>query len=394
MEIKTHEMNQEYNELMMRLAPIFANESGYTNAKKYVQGLLGPADRKNGWQIAEQVGDATPYAMQQFIYRGRYSAEALRDEGRAYIVENIGNENGVLVLDETGFLKKGDKSCGVNRQYTGTAGKIENCQIGVFLSYASEKGHCPIDRRLYIPENWIHDSKRLREAGVPEGVDFRTKPQLGLQMIKEATEAEVPYNWLTGDCVYGDNRVIRSWAERNRKSYVLCISRKEYIDDGSRYCSVGEMLNNLPEEGWFEASCGVGTKDLRVYDWFMMELPPPREEGYKRWLLVRRSKTDKNDLQAHICFAPAETTTCELIKVAGTRWTVEMCFKESKTIVGMDEYEVRSYDGWYKHITFACIALALLTVLSSQSMDKKRFQDHDPQGLTLEEFKKGLVLLE
>ena len=237
MEIKMQEMNQEYNELMMRLAPIFANESGYRNAKKYMQGLLGPAECKNGWQMAEHVGDATPYAMQQFIYRGRYIADALRDKGRAYIVEKIGKENGILVLDETGFLKKGDKSCGVNRQCSGTAGKIENCQIGVFLSYASEKGHCPIDRRLYIPESWIQDSKRLREAGVPEGVDFRTKPQLGLQMIKDATAAQVPYKWLTGDCVYGDNRVIRSWAERNRKSYVLCISRKEYIDDGSRYGS-------------------------------------------------------------------------------------------------------------------------------------------------------------
>ena len=392
MEIETQEIHQEYNELMTRLAPNFANESGFTNARKYIQGLLGPAERKNGWQMAEQVGDATPYAMQQFIYRGRYSADALRDEGRAYTVEHIGELDGVMVLDETGFLKKGDKSCGVSRQYTGTAGKIENCQIGVFLSYASSKGHSPIDRRLYIPESWIHDSRRLREAGVPEGTEFRTKPQLGLQMVKEATAAGVPYKWLTGDCVYGDSRIIRSWMERNGKSYVLCVSRKEHIDDGNRYGSVGDILKGLPEDGWFEASSGTGTKDLRIYDWFLMEMPPPREEGFKRCLLVRRSKTDKNDLQAHLCFAPAETSKCELVKVAGTRWTVEMCFQESKSIVGMDQYEVRSYNGWYRHITFACIALALLTVLSSQSMDEKSFQEHDPRGQNLETFKKGLFL--
>jgi len=391
MEIRTNETDREFNNLMHRLGPVFSSDPGFRNAQNYIKGLIGPVERKNGWQLAEYLGESTPYALQQFIYRGKYSADAMRDVGRAYIAEYLGDEDGILPIDESGFLKKGKKSCGVARQYSGTAGKVENCQIGVFLSYASPRGHCPIDRRLYLPEEWTSDSKRLGEAGVPEGVEFRTKPQLALQMIKEATSAGVPYRWITGDCVYGDSRIIREWTERNQKSYVLCLSRKEYIDDGSQYTSVGNILNSLPADGWFKASCGDGSKGERVYDWYIKEIAPPREEGFKRWLLVRRSLTDINDLQAYICFALAETPPAKLISVAGTRWTIEMCFEECKSEVGMDEYEFRSYNGWYRHITFAILALALLTVMSISvpALDTKRFQDYKPSGSSLEAFKKG-----
>jgi len=248
MEIKRQEINQEFNNLMNRISHVFASEPGFSNAKMYIQGLLGPVERKNGWQMSEYVGKTTPYAMQQFIYRGVFSADELRDVGRSYIVEHLGDEDGILVPDESGFLKKGDKSCGVSRQYSGTAGKVDNCQVGVFLTYASDKGHCTIDRRLYMPQEWTNDSRRMKAAGVPEDVDFRTKPQLALRMIKAATEAGVPYRWVTGDTVYGDNRVIREWLERNQKSYVLCVSRKEYINDGSQYTSIDNILSNLPAE--------------------------------------------------------------------------------------------------------------------------------------------------
>lgn len=389
MEVNKREIDQEFNNLMYRLAPVFSGEPAFKNAQKYIKGLLGPVERKNGWQMAEYLGESTPYAIQQFIYRGRFSADEMRDIGRSYVAEHLGDEDGVLVVDETGFLKQGDKSCGVKRQYSGTAGRVENCQIGVFLTYAGSKGHCPIDRRLYLPIEWANDSKRRKEAGVPEEIDFRTKPQLALRMIKGATEAGVAYRWVTGDCVYGDNRVIREWLERNRKSYVLCLSSKEYINDGEQYASVGSILKTLPAEGWFEASCGDGSKGARLYDWQIIEIAPPREEGFKRWLLVRRSQEDSGDMRAYICFAPVGTPATKLIEVAGTRWTVETCFKESKSEVGLDEYEFRSYDGWYKHITFACIALALLTVLSSHSLDTKSFQEHDPSASSLEAFKKG-----
>jgi len=389
MEIDTKDINQEYNNLFYRLGPAFVSDPGFQNAQMYIQGLLGDAQRKNGWQLAEYLGEATPYAMQQFISRGVYDADKLRDIERTYIADNLGDKDGVMVVDETGFIKKGDKSCGVARQYSGTAGRVENCQIGVFLSYASEKGHCPIDRRLYMPEEWTTDSKRLRGAGVPEWVEFKTKPQLALRMIKAATEAGVPYRWVTGDSVYGNSRVIREWLERKEKSYVLCVSRSEYINDGNQYTSVGDILNAIPADGWFEASCGEGTKGARVYDWYIKEIAAPREEGFQRWLLVRRSQVDHDDLKAHICFAMAKTQGKKLIEIAGTRWTVEMGFEECKQEVGMDEYEFRSYDGWYRHVTFACIALAFLTVLSSQSMDKKDFQDYHPAGCGLESFKKA-----
>jgi len=389
MEIDTQEINLEYCNLFYRLGPAFVSDPGFKNAQMYMQGLLGDAQRKNGWQLAEYLGETTPYAMQQFISRGVYDADKLRDIERTYIADNLGDEDGVMVVDETGFIKKGKKSCGVARQYSGTAGRVENCQIGVFLNYASKKGHCPIDRRLYMPEEWTTDSKRLWGAGVPEWVEFKTKPQLALRMIKEATEAGVPYRWVTGDSVYGNTRFLRDWLERKQKSYVLCVSRSEYIKADGLYASVGDILDSLPLEGWFEASCGDGTKGARVYDWYLKEIAPPWEEGFRRWLLVRRSQVDRNDLRAHICFAMAGTSKIKLIEVAGTRWTVEMGFEEGKQEVGMDEYEFRSYEGWYRHVTFACIALAFLTVLSSKSMDKKNYQDYDPSGSDLASFKKA-----
>ena len=190
--IKEREMEQEYNILMTRLSGIFANELGFRNAEKYVKGLLGSAERKNGWQMSEYLGESKPYKLQQFIYRGTYSAEDLRDKEREYIGEKLGEPDGVMVMDDTGFIKQGEKSCGVQRQYTGTAEKICNCQIGVFLTYASTKGHTPIDRRLYIPKEWLEDKKRRDEAGIPKELKFQTKPEMALEMLKEATTAGMP----------------------------------------------------------------------------------------------------------------------------------------------------------------------------------------------------------
>jgi SRSO17 transposase len=387
-EINDHEIEREYNDLIGRLGRVFASESGFRMAQNYIKGLLGTAERKNGWQLSEYLGKETPYAIQQFIYRGRFSADDLRDITRDYIGEKLGEEDGVLVVDETGFLKQGKKSCGVKRQYSGTAGRIENCQIGVFLTYASAKGHAPIDRRLYMPEEWIKDSERCKEAGVPETVMFQTKPQMALEMIQDVTAAGMPYRWVTGDCVYGDYRAIRMWSEENQKCYVMCVSGKEYVLEGYKQVSIGSILKNLPEEGWFEASCGDGSKGARVYDWRTVEINQFVSGGWKRCLLVRRSKTDPSELRAYICYGPADTTDKKFVEVVGSRWTVETCFKESKSETGLDQYEVRGYNGWYKHITFACTALALITVLSGNSLDTKRIQQHVPTTSSLDAFKK------
>ena len=376
---------------MSRISGVFYGELGFANAKKYMKGLLSEAERKNGWQIAEILGESTPYTLQQFIYRGTYSSNSLRDELRGYVSENLGEEDGVLVADDTGFIKQGEKSCGVQRQYTGTLGKICNCQLGVFLTYASSKGHTPLDRRLYIPEGWMEDKERRLEAGVPKELEFATKPELALEMIREATAAGVPYRWVTGDCAYGDYDKMREWLEENKKCYVLCVSMKEYVKyDGQKVC-VGGIVKGLSTDSWFEASCGDGSKGARVYDWQTLDLlsEAVSKDGKKHTMLFRRSKSDPTEIRAYICYAPVDTSAQKLVETAGTRWTVEMCFKESKGEVGLDQYEVRTYDAWYKHITFALLALALITVLASRSLDTKTIQQHNPASSSLDDFKRG-----
>lgn len=392
MDIPGRELEEGFDELMARLRGAFSNKAGFQMAQNYLRGLLSPIERKNGWQMAECLGASTPYALQQFLYRGRFTADDLRDELRSYVSEKIGQPDGVFVMDDTGFLKQGKKSCGVKRQYTGTAGKITNCQVGVFLTYASSIGHTPIDRRLYLPEEWCEDKERRRSAGVPDEVTFQTKPQMALEMIREAHDAGIPWTWMAGDCAYGDYRAIRQWLEEHEKSYVLCVSGKEYLWQGAEQVRVSEILKSLPGEGWLEGSCGDGSKGTRVYDWMWFDLNQPVPKGFTRSMLVRRSKTDPEDLQAYLCYAPVKTPVEKLMRIAGVRWTVECCFAETKSEVGMDQYEVRSFDGWYKHITLACLALALLTVLSAYSMDTKTLQAHSPASHSLEAFKRGRCL--
>jgi SRSO17 transposase len=240
-----------------------------------------------------------------------------------------------------------------------------------------------------MPEEWTKDRDRRKEAGVPETVIFRTKPQMALEMIRDATAAGMPYRWVTGACVYGDYRTMRIWLEEKQKCYVMCVSGKEYVCKGYKQAAIGSILKNLPAEGWFEASCGDGSKGARVYDWLTVEINQFVSGGWKRCLLVRRSKSDPSELRAYICYGTADTTDKKFVEVAGSRWTVETCFKESKSETGLDQYEVRGYNGWYKHITFSCAALALITVLSSNSLDTKRIQQHDPGASSLDAFKKG-----
>jgi SRSO17 transposase len=383
------ELESAFEELLSRIEDVFASTLGCLSAKKYLTGLLSPVERKNGWQLSEALGETTPYVLQQFLYRGRFSADNLRDHLQAYVNEKIGEPDGVLVVDETGFLKQGKRSCGVKRQYSGTAGRIENCQIGVFLTYTSKKGHTPIDRRLYIPKDWFDDQERCKKAGIPKTVQFQTKPEMALEMIQNATATGISYTWVTGDCVYGDYRTIRMWLEGQRKCYVFCVSGKEYLQQEEyQKVSVSSILKNLDVHNWFLASCGDGAKGARVYDWQALEIELPVVEGWKRYLLVRRSRSD-GEMRAYVCFAPKDVSVQKLVEVAGTRWTVECCFAESKSLVGLDQYEVQSYLGWYKHITFACLAHALLTVLSSCSLDAKTIAQYGPSSCgSLAVFKK------
>lgn len=362
----------ELDALMERIGHRFVRSEARQRAKDYLKGLLSPAERKNSWQLAEAVGDETPYGLQQFVYRAEWDADELRDDLRDYVVEQLGDEHAVLIVDETGFVKKGTHSAGVKRQYSGTAGRIENCQVGVFLAYASQHGHAFLDRALYLPEEWANDRQRCQRAGIPDDAKFTTKPNQAWAMLKRAVEHNVPFEWVTGDSIYGDYRSIRLWLETLPKGYVLAVSGKEYVNRDWQQHRVGDLLAQLPIEGWTRLSGGDGAKGPRLYDWFLMPLMDPLIDGWKRWLLVRRSLSDPTDLTAYACFAPEDTPLATLVQVAGHRWEIEAAFEEAKGEVGLDHYEVRSWTGWYRHITLACLAHALLVVVRAKAHDTTR----------------------
>jgi SRSO17 transposase len=268
-----------------------------------------------------------------------------------------------LVIDETGFLKKGRHSAGVARQYSGTAGRIENCQIGVFLAYASRHGQVLLDRELYLPAEWTNDPARCRRAGIPQDRRLMTKPKLAQQMLARAFAVGVPAAWVTGDSVYGDDRRLRMWLESCPQAYVLAVSGKEYVWLGWQQRQVKTILAALPAEGWTRLSAGDGAKGPRWYDWRWLPLAEPLESGWRRWLLVRRNRREPTELAAFVVFTPQDTPLAAVVRVAGARWAIESCFEAAKSEVGLDHYEVRSWTGWYRHITLVMWALALLAVL-------------------------------
>jgi SRSO17 transposase len=361
-------------DIARRLAPYFARAECRQRALAYLHGLLSAAERKNSWQVAEICGEPTPYGFQYLLGRADWDADAVRDELRTYVIQHLGDPNGVLVLDETGFVKKGCHSAGVARQYTGTVGKVENCQIGVFLGYAGQLGHVLIDRELYVPKEWANDRERCRQAGIPVDRPFATKPQLARQLLARAFAAGVPAKWVTGDSVYGNDRRLRVWLEARPQAYVLAVSGQEYVWRGWQQRQVKSILARLPAEGWTRLSAGDGAKGPRWYDWRWLPLAAPVESGWCRWLLVRRSVSDPADMTAYVVFAPQATTLEEVVRVAGSRWTIESGFETAKGDVGLDHYEVRSWTGWYRHITLAMWALALLTSLRAGMIAVEAFK--------------------
>src|SRR5215212_5779640 len=358
-----------------RIAPRFARSEVRGRAQAYLRGLLGSVERKNSWQLAEVAGDATPYGLQHLLGRANWDADELRDDLREYVVERLGDQKAVLVVDETGFIKKGQKSVGVKRQYTGTVGKRENCQVGVFLAYASERAQAFIDRELYLPEEWALEKERRERAGVPEEVGMRTKPELAKVMLQRAFDAGVKAAWVVADSVYGDTRRLGMFLEDREQPYVLAVSGKAYVWAGLRQHRVGEVLEALgrgellSEEGWKRISVGDGSKGPRLYDWLRLALNPPMQEGFERWLLVRRSIEDPEELSAYTVFAPEGFTLEALAKAAGSRWRVEIGFEEAKGEVGLAHYEVRSWHGWYRHITLALFAHAFLAAIRAEGRD-------------------------
>jgi SRSO17 transposase len=353
----------QLDELVAQIAPRFGRIEPRRRARAYLQGLLSPLERKNGWHLAEAAGDATPDGVQDFLARMHWDADAVRDDLRTYVVEHLGDPEAVLVLDETGFLKKGDKSVGVQRQYSGTAGRIETCQIGVFLAYASRHGHALIDRALYLPETWAADAARRAEAGVPVEIHFTTKPKLGQALLKRAFAAGVPCAFVVSDSLYGADHQTRRLIEANGRGYVLAVTAIQRL--GLK--SVEDWLEDVPARGWTRLSAGDGAKGPRLYDWAYLPygLPPA---GWKAGLLIRRKKGRPDQFTFYLTWAPAETPLSTLVRVAGRRWTIESCFEEAKGETGLDQYEVRSWTGWHRHITLSMLAHAYLTVVRQHAI--------------------------
>jgi SRSO17 transposase len=351
-----------------RIGSHFARVEARQRAQTYLRGLLSPLERKNGWQLAEAAGDRTPYATQHLLGRADWDADAVRDDLRAYVLEHLGDPAAVLVVDETAVVKKGTPSAGVAKQYCGTVGKLENCQVGVYLAYASPRGVAFVDRALYLPEEWTNDQARAQAIGIPDEVVFATKPELARRLLDRARAAGVPAAWVTADSVYGDDRHLRMWLEAQEQPFVLAVSGKEYVNVAATWTQrrVSTLLKELqqivPADAWQRLSAGDGAKGPRLYDWYRLPLVPPLQEGYERWCLVRRSLSDPDELQAYVTFAPVGTDLATLVQVAGRRWAIEVAFEQAKGEVGLDQYEVRSWTGWYRHITLALFAQAVLSV--------------------------------
>jgi SRSO17 transposase len=382
-----NEWANDFETFHSRFAPLFGRRETREQAVKYLHGLISAVERKNSWQLAEAVGDKTPDATQRLLYSSKWDANAARDELQGFVIEQFGDGDGIGVVDETGFLKKGEKSAGVQRQYSGTAGKTENCQLGVFLTYATRQGHTFLDRRLYLPECWCADAERCAEARIPADVAFETKPEQAVQMLRHAWETGVPMRWVTGDEVYGEASYLRDTVAESGRWYVLAVRanstvwlerpevavptwrgigrkpvKERVVDSDVRPVPIPALVASWPENRWQCLEVAEGEKGPRLYDWACQRIVENQDQlpGRDAWLLVRRSPAQPEEIAFYLSNAPAETDLRTLAQVASTRYTVEQCIEEAKGETGLDHYEVRYWHSWYRHITLSMMAHAWL----------------------------------
>lgn len=360
--------SESFNEMFMQVAGSFSNARVRRHGRAYLLGLLSHAERKNSWQLAEFAGDASPDGMQRLLNFSPWDEDAARDALARYVARAMGDPAAVLAVDETGFLKKGAMSAGVARMYTGTAGRVENCQVGVFAAYVTpDGGRALIDRELYLPEKWTDDRDRCRAAGIGDDVSFATKPELAWTMIGRARDAGIPFAWVAGDEVYGGNPKLRGRLEEAGIAYVMAAACSGIVAMAAGGMRAGEAAALVPDEGWQRLSCADGSKGPRLYDWALIATA----ESAGHHLLLRRSLQpgEKGQLELAFfrCWSPRPVTLPELVAVAGARWGVEDCFAEAKGEAGLDHYQVRKYRAWYRHATLAMLAHAFLAVTARAS---------------------------
>lgn len=353
---------RELDAVANRIGGRFSRRETRDRVRSYLAGLLGPVQRKNAWQVAEQIGDADPYGLQYLMGRSEWDPDAVRDDLREYVVSALGDPGAVLVLDETGFLKKGTKSAGVGRQYTGTAGRIENAQVGVFLALHTRSGTAFIDRELYLPEAWTDDPGRCKEAGIPSETAFATKPQLARKMLERAFRAGVLAAWITGDEVYGNDGNLRRWLEGQGHPYVLAVRSNQSVWVSFHPIRVDALAGAVPKRAWRTITIAAGSKGLRRYAWAWIPVDHDLAPGWQRWLLIRKSLED-GEMAFYLAAGPDRTSLASLAQVAGARWSMEAAFESAKQEVGLADYEVRSWTGWYRHVTLSLLAHAVLAVL-------------------------------
>jgi SRSO17 transposase len=344
------------------VAPAFFRREPRLRAQGYLLGLAAGLERANGWTIAEFAGDKSPLGMQRLLNQAVWDQDGVRDRLVRYVAAELGDPAGVLIADETGFLKSGKMSAGVQRQYTGTAGKITNCQVGVFLAYAVPAAgvRVLVDRELYVPQSWTGDRDRCGEAGIGQDVAFATKPQLARKMIGRVRELGLPFSWFTADEAYGDNGKLREWLEGEAISYVVAVACDTLVPAGAgQMIRADRLAAKVPRRGWQRLSCGPGSKGERLSDWAVA----PAGQG--RHLLVRRSP-GSGELAFYLCWSPRPATLAELVKVAGARWAVEECFQAAKNETALDQYQVRKHLAWYRHVTLALAAQAWLAVTAAR----------------------------
>lgn len=357
---------RDLTSLKKMVGQVFCRRELRETSEGFLDGVLSGIARKTGWMMAEQAGAQRPYRMQSLLGRSRWEADSLRERVRDYVIAALGDRDGVLVVDETGFLKKGEHSVGVARQYSGTAGRIENCQIGVFLAYASRFGHALLDRRLYLPQAWANDAARRAKTAVPDAARFMTKPEIARELIAAALDARIACAFVLADALYGSDRRLRRMLEAREQPYVLAVRSNEPMRLGGEALELttsGELAAVLPTNAWSCHAAGEGAKGPRLYDWARRRLVWSQDVRWEHWLLVRRSRNDPAALAYYVVFAPAGTTLAELAAVAGLRWTIETCFETAKDELGLDHCEARSWRAWHRHITLVMAALAFLAKL-------------------------------
>jgi SRSO17 transposase len=370
-----------------RIAARFGRVEPRRQARSFLLSVLSDVDTRSCWQLAEQAGDASPHAMQRLLGEAVWDAHKVRDDLRAYVSDQLGEPGGVLILDDTGDLKKGTHSVGVQRQYTGTAGRVENAQVAVFVAYASSRGRALIDREVYLPKSWTDDQDRCRAAGVPDDVGFATKISLGRRMLARAFDAKVPAAWVTADEFYGGDRGLRRDLQVRGMGYVLAVAKSHRVDLPIGTLRADQAAARLHRRCWNRLSAGKGAKGDRDYDWALMRIAPPAgEQAGHHWLLVRRRIGD-GEMAFYRCWSAKPVTLATLVRVAGIRWCVEECFQAGKGEVGLDQHQVRKWRSWYRYTTLVMLAHALLSVIAAHERSHRAGARDDLIPLTVNEIR-------